>query len=72
MKYQFIKLNDNSKCERIEGIECQTRADALEKMSKKAKEAESILYLIYYDENYPDWHDMVIATATHTSEIINY
>ncbi len=71
MKYQFVKLNDNKR-ERIEVVECQTRTEALEIMSKRAKETESILYLIYYDENYPDWHELVIATATHTGEIINY
>lgn len=71
MKYQIIKL-ENSQRNRLAVIECPNRLAALKKLSAMAKETDSILYLMFYSESRPDWHDSVIATATHAGEIINY
>lgn len=71
MKYQILKMT-GSKMERVAIIEANNRIEANNQMAKMAKETESILYMCYYSESRPDWHDMVIATATHLGEIINY
>lgn len=72
MKYQISKMN-GCKAERIAIIEANNRAEANDQMAKMAKETESILYLSYYCERYAQSNDfLVIATATHTGEIINY
>lgn len=72
MKYQIAKMN-GCKVERVAIIEANNRVEANEQMSKMAKELESILYLGYYSERYHnDVSVSVIATATHTGEIINY
>lgn len=71
MKYQVLQMA-GCKFERIAIIEATNRAEANNQMSQMARDRESILYMCYYSESRPDWHDLVIATATHTGEIINY
>lgn len=71
MKYQVTQMVGN-KFERIAVIDATNRTEANEKMAQMAKERESILYLGYYSETRPNYHNMVIATATHTGQIINY
>lgn len=71
MKYQVLQMA-GCKFERIAIIEAPNRAEANNQMSQMARDRESILYMCYYSESRPDWHDVVIATATHTGEIINY
>lgn len=71
MKYQVLKMN-GTQLERIAIITADNRLEANSILSAKAKEMECILYLSYYSEAHPQWHDGVIATATHLGDIINY
>lgn len=75
MKYQVLQMT-GCKIERIAIIEANNRAEANEQMAQMAKDRESILYLSYYNDRRPEYSrpqdSMVIATATHKGEIINY